>query len=117
MSLHKKIYRIVKQIPYGKVISYGSIASIVGCSARHVGYAMAAIPHDLELPWHRVVNAQGAISLRKHGQGDVEQKRLLLNEGVRFKHNGRIDLDRHSWCLDIDVIDDEILAAGDESAK
>lgn len=107
MSLHQKIYRIVGQIPHGKVTSYGNIANVVGCTARHVGYAMAAIPHELELPWHRVVNARGEISLRKNGQGDLEQRRLLLDEGVLFDNAGRIDLQHYGWQISHEVLDGE----------
>ncbi|MYB33939.1 MAG: cysteine methyltransferase [Gammaproteobacteria bacterium] len=113
MSLYARIYRIVAQIPYGKVINYGSIASVTGCSARQVGYAMASIPHDLDLPWYRVVNSKGEISMRKQGQGDLEQKRLLLEEGVLFDSTGRIDLEHHGWQMSHDVLDGETLEFGD----
>lgn len=112
MSLYRKIYRIVEQIPYGKVTSYGNIASVTGCTARHVGYAMASIPDHLDLPWHRVVNAQGRVSSRKHGQGDLEQKRLLHAEGVLFDDAGRIDLEHHGWQMSHDIPDDEIPESG-----
>ena len=69
MSLYDDIYQVVKQIPPGKVSSYGRIARIVGCNARQVGYAMAATPSGRDIPWHRVINSKGEISLRKDGKG------------------------------------------------
>ncbi|MCY4050374.1 MAG: MGMT family protein [Gammaproteobacteria bacterium] len=107
MSLYRQIYRIVAQIPYGKVISYGAIANMLGCTARNVGYAMASIPAGQDLPWYRVVNSKGEISLRKHGHGDLEQKRRLLEEGVSFDSAGRIDLERYGWRLNHDLFDNE----------
>ena len=114
LSLYQSIYRIVERIPYGKVISYGGIARIVGCSARQVGYAMAAIPYGQDLPWHRVVNSRGEVSPRKHGQGDSEQKFMLLSEGVLFDRKGRIDLDKHGWEDIHDADPDEFESVDDE---
>ncbi|MCY4228924.1 MAG: MGMT family protein [Gammaproteobacteria bacterium] len=111
MSLYARIYQIVAQIPHGKVINYGSIANVIGCSARQVGYAMASIPNDLDLPWHRVVNSRGEISMRKQGHGDLDQKRLLIEEGVLFDSTGRIDLEHHCWRMNQDVLDRETLEA------
>lgn len=96
-NLYARIYQIVRQIPPGSVTSYGNIAGIVQCNARQVGYAMAATPEGSGIPWHRVVNAQGEISARTQGDGDREQRQLLISEGIVFDTRQRIDLDRYGW--------------------
>ena len=97
MSIYDEIYDIVKRIPPGRVASYGRIAKMVRCNPRQVGYAMAAIPDGLDVPWHRVINSKGEISTRKDGDGDHYQYQKLLEEGVVFNANGRIDFDRFGW--------------------
>jgi methylated-DNA-protein-cysteine methyltransferase-like protein len=94
---YEGIYRIVRRIPTGRVATYGLIARLAGIPrhARRVGYALAALRDDT-VPWHRVVNAQGEISLRSTA-GYGEQRGLLEAEGVRFDKNGRIDLARFQW--------------------
>ena len=95
--LRARIYAVVRQIPAGKVATYGQIASIVGgCTARMVGYAMAAV-NEPDVPWQRVVNAQGKISARADGGGAVEQRVRLEAEGVPFDENGRMPLNRIRW--------------------
>jgi len=97
-SLYKKIYDVVRQIPPGKVATYGQIAKIVGkCTARMVGYAMAALPWGAEVPWQRVINYKGEISPRAHGNGSLRQRRLLEKERVRFDSRGRVDLKKVRW--------------------
>jgi methylated-DNA-protein-cysteine methyltransferase related protein len=94
-ALFPRVYDIVRQVPRGKVITYGDVAHLVGqgCDARVVGYAMANCPDDV--PWQRVINAQGKISL----QGDAAQKqRMRLEaEGIAFDQRGKIDLKRFRW--------------------
>lgn len=97
MSRYQDIYSLVRRIPAGCVTSYGRIARIVNCGAREVGYAMAATPSGQGIPWHRVVNSKGEISLRKDGRRDALQRRLLTEEGVVFDAKGRINLDRFGW--------------------
>lgn len=97
MSLYTRIYRIVRCIPAGNVTSYGKVAALVGTGARQVGYAMAAVTPDLEVPWHRVVNSRGELSLRKDGKADDRQRQRLIEEGVVFDQHGRIDFDRYGW--------------------
>ena len=96
-SLFPKIYEVVKQVPRGTVTTYGDVARIVGagCDARLVGYAMAGVD-DPEVPWQRVINAQGKISPRP-GRGPELQRRRLEAEGVQFDARGRIDLKRFGW--------------------
>jgi methylated-DNA-protein-cysteine methyltransferase-like protein len=89
----------VRRIPRGRVATYGQIAALAGIpnGARQVGYAMHALPAGSRVPWHRVINAQGAISLRANGSADRKQRAMLEREGVRFDAAGRIDLVRWRW--------------------
>lgn len=98
-STYQQIYAIVRQIPPGKVASYGQIARLVNrCTARMVGYAMHAIgAEDADVPWQRVINSQGRISSHGDGIGTNIQRQLLEEEGVIFDHTGRTDLKRFGW--------------------
>ena len=97
--IYKRIYAIVRQIPSGKVASYGQISHIVpGCNARMVGYALAAL-RDLDegetIPWQRVINSQGKISLTREGK--ALQRQLLEQEGVKFDEQGLVDFNEFGW--------------------
>ena len=94
---HGRIHRVVARIPRGRVATYGQIARLAGLSgqARLVGYAMHALPAGTRIPWQRVINAQGGISLP--GKSAIRQRELLEKEGVRFNARGRIDLDAFLW--------------------
>ena len=94
---HARIYKTVSRIPRGRVATYGQIARLAGLrgQARLVGYAMHALPTGSRVPWQRVINARGEISLP--GSSAVRQRELLEREGVRFDAKGRIDLDRFLW--------------------
>jgi methylated-DNA-protein-cysteine methyltransferase related protein len=95
---YARIYAVVRRIPRGCVATYGQIARLAGLPrhARMVGYALHNLPADSGVPWHRVVNAQGRISLRTGGDwGDV-QEGLLRSEGVELC-GGRINLRRFRW--------------------
>ena len=99
---HAAIYKIVKKIPRGQVATYGQIAALAAMprAARQVGYALRATPDNVKIPWHRVVNAEGRVSMRlKDWQsgGDDLQKILLAAEGVAFDETGKIDLKRYRW--------------------
>lgn len=99
---HQFFYAVVKRIPKGKVATYGQIAALAGMPrcARQAGYALAGTPVDVKIPWHRVINAQGRISLRlRHwdsGSDDL-QKILLEAEGVVFDSTGKVNLKRFQW--------------------
>jgi len=95
-AFHRAVYALVRKIPRGRVATYGQIAAILGWprAARAVGYAMRACPPGV--PWHRVVNASGGISLRASVDGMVTQRLRLEQEGVAVRR-GRIRLDRHRW--------------------
>jgi methylated-DNA-protein-cysteine methyltransferase-like protein len=97
-GLYERIYAVVYHIPPGQVATYGQIARIVGrCTARAVGYAMAALPCDTDVPWHRVINSQGKISPRRSGEGSARQRQLLEGEGIHFDQQGRVDLNVVGW--------------------
>jgi methylated-DNA-protein-cysteine methyltransferase-like protein len=90
------VYRLVRRIPRGCVLTYGEIAARLGRprGARAVGHAMRVCPPGV--PWHRVVNAQGGISMRAPMSGMVTQRIRLEQEGVTFRA-GRVLLARHRW--------------------
>ena len=94
----RAIYAVVAGIPHGRVVTYGQVAALAGLrgQARQVGYALAAIPESLELPWHRVINARGQVSARKRTRLHVLQRQLLEAEGIEFQ-GGRVDLGRFRW--------------------
>jgi methylated-DNA-protein-cysteine methyltransferase-like protein len=106
MAFNSTVWDIVREIPSGRVCSYGQIAAMVppppGMSgrdyaawgARWVGGAMAGCPSDV--PWQRVLNAQGKVSLRA-GSGGEEQRKLLEAEGVTFDDKERVDLSKYGW--------------------
>ena len=88
--LYTRIYTVVRQIPPGKVATYGQVAEIVGdCTARMVGYAMAASPDDV--PWQRVINAQGKVSPRADNWGSEVQRLRLEEEGVVFDADHKVN--------------------------
>ncbi len=99
MPRYQAIYAIVATIPEGRVATYGQIARMLGMPrhARQVGYALAATPVELSIPWHRVVNARGEISPRRKSGYDEFQRILLEDEGVVFDAGGRISLQRFQW--------------------
>jgi methylated-DNA-protein-cysteine methyltransferase related protein len=95
-TFHRAVYRLVREIPRSQVVTYGQIAVLLGWprAARAVGQAMRHCPPGL--PWHRVVYAQGGISLRGNVDSMLTQRVLLEQEGVPVRR-GRIRLDRHRW--------------------
>ncbi len=95
---YERIYTVVRAIPPGKAASYGQIAAIVGsCTARMVGYAMAALPNGSDVPWHRVLNAKGGISPRGDGLGPLVQRERLEEEGIAFDGEGRVHWPAVRW--------------------
>jgi methylated-DNA-protein-cysteine methyltransferase-like protein len=95
----ERVYAVVRRIPKGRVATYGQVARLAGLgqNARLAGYALHALPRHTLVPWHRVINARGKISLSPLGGGDVTQRLLLEREGVRFDGRGRVDLKRFGW--------------------
>lgn len=96
-DLYPQIYACIQAIPCGSVATYGQIAEIVHCGPRQVGYALSSLPKDTTLPWHRVVNREGSISVRA-SDGHCLQREKLEQEGVEFNLKGRIDLAQSQWC-------------------
>lgn len=95
----ERVYQIVRQIPEGRVTSYGAIAKAIGAarSARMVGYAMNA-SHDLEdVPAHRVVNRNGVLTGKHHFDGSNLMQQLLENEGIKVVNNQIVDFKKHYW--------------------
>ncbi|MBE9485968.1 MAG: MGMT family protein [Chloroflexi bacterium] len=95
--LYQRIYALVRQIPPGYVTSYGRIGQLIGCTARTVGFALAALPTGSDVPWQRVINSQGKVSSRTDGEGNILQRDLLEAEGLLFDQKSRIDLDKYGW--------------------
>jgi methylated-DNA-protein-cysteine methyltransferase-like protein len=96
-SFFEAVYAAVRQIPRGRVATYGQIARLLNnpAGSRAVGWALRALPRGHAVPWQRVVNARGEISLSERHQ--ALQKAFLESEGVRFDKSGRISLDRYQW--------------------
>ena len=101
-NFFERVYEIVRQIPEGKVTSYGAIAKAIGAarSARMVGWAMNA-SHNLEdVPAHRVVNRIGILSGKHHFEGTNLMQQLLENEGIQVVDNQIIDFENHFLVLE-----------------
>jgi len=99
-STWEKYYAVIRRIPRGRVATYGQVARMAGRPrhARQVGYALYTLPQGSKLPWHRVVNATGGLSVgRVVPGGDLAQRFRLEREGVAFGLNGRIALKRYGW--------------------
>ncbi len=94
----KAVWQVVAGIPRGHVLTYGEVARLAGMSgaARRVSQALRRAPRGMKLPWHRVVNAQGKISIPADSPGYREQKDRLEQEGVVFL-KGKIDLQRYGY--------------------
>lgn len=97
-ALSDRIKRTVRRIPRGKVASYGQVAALAGHprAARAVVWILHSSSAKAKLPWHRVINSRGTVSLRP-GCGYEEQRARLMAEGVVFDGEGRVDLRRYGW--------------------
>ena len=103
MTFTKKVELILKNIPQGKVTSYGSVAALAG-SPRAARQVVQILHRTDNIPWHRVVNSQGKIAIKDY-DGFQEQKMLLSMEGVRSDSKGKIELDKYQWkCYSIDEL-------------
>lgn len=100
-NFFEQVYFVTRQVPCGRVTTYGTIARLLGRrgAARTVGWALHGLPEDLvdEVPWWRVINAQGRISNSGRPQASAEQRALLEEEGVVVGADGRVDLKRFGW--------------------
>lgn len=99
LDRQERIYELVRQVPAGRVATYGQIAFVAGLpSARMVGRALALLPSGREVPWHRIVNSQGRIAVRAGAaSADAEQARRLRAEGVLLDRSGRVDFASVAW--------------------
>ena len=98
-NFFERVYDVVRQIPYGKVTSYGAIARFLGAarSARMVGWAMNACHGREDVPAHRVVNRVGLLSGKHHFEGTNLMQQLLESEGVKVKENKIVNFEKHLW--------------------
>jgi len=98
-ELHRQILEVIVLIPYGKVATYGQIAKLAGIPkhARLVGYVLKHLDQESRIPWHRVINSQGKISvMRINEKGENIQQQLLADEGI-YLLNNKINLKVFSW--------------------
>jgi len=98
-DLYARFYDVIQRIPTGRVATYGQIAALAGLPgyARQVGYALHATPADLDLPWHRVINSKGMISIKSDGPYENIQRLMLEEEGIKFDLKNRVPLKAYQW--------------------
>ena len=97
-SVYERILDAVRQIPRGRVATYGQVALIVGgCTPRMVGFCLASLDFDSDVPWQRVINHKGMVSARSSGHGSELQRELLIEEGVEFDKRGRVNFRKFGW--------------------
>ncbi len=98
-GIAEQVWQVIALIPKGRVATYGQVAELAGLpgGARRVGHLLSQLPPGSRIPWHRVINASGGISLPEHSGGFARQQRLLKKEGVAFNTSGRISLRRFRW--------------------
>lgn len=96
-SFRQRVFHVVAAIPYGQVATYGDIAQLIGSprAARQVGGVLKRLPEGSALPWHRVINRYGQISLT--GDDYLRQKKALVAEGICIDATGRINLQQYRW--------------------
>jgi methylated-DNA-protein-cysteine methyltransferase related protein len=104
-NFFERVYQIARQIPEGKVTSYGAIAKALGTarSARMVGWAMNASHNLDDVPAHRVVNRIGMLSGKHHFDGTNLMQQLLENEGINVVNNQIVDFEKHFWKPEVSV--------------
>jgi len=99
IGFFEKVYQVVRQIPYGKVTSYGAIARFIGSpqSARMVGWAMNNAHTKADVPAHRVVNRNGLLTGKHHFPGTQTMQRMLESEGVKVQDDQVLNFKEHFW--------------------
>ncbi len=100
LSFDKRVCEIVSRIPFGQVATYGQIAELMGSygSARQVGWSLRRLPISSEVPWHRVVNAKGHISMNPNREGsDWMQREMLIEEGIPVDASCTVPLKEYRW--------------------
>lgn len=116
---YDRIYAVVRQIPAGRVATYGQVAELAGLigKPRLVGYALYRVTEADALPWHRVINAKGEVSHSPVRKGtDYQQRSRLEAEGIRFSDAGKIDLATYRWQPDFWMLEDALAAIEAEEA-
>ncbi|CAN5894383.1 MGMT family protein [soil metagenome] len=98
-SFTERVYAMVGRVPRGRIVSYGGVGALLGQprAARGVGQALHALPDESDVPWWRVVNRNGEISIRGFPHAAQLQRAMLEAEGVRFDGHGRADWKRFGW--------------------
>jgi len=99
-SFFTSVYQVARQIPHGRVTSYGAIAEYLGTrgSARMVGWAMnSSHTHEKNVPAHRVVNRIGMLTGKRHFDGQDTMEQLLISEGISVENNQVVEFDKHFW--------------------
>ena len=97
-SFRERVYELVRCIPEGRVMGYGHVAAALGNpgAARQVGYGMAALPPDTDVPWHRVIHSDGSLATKGDPVRVVVQRGLLEREGLQFRRD-RLDMAAVGW--------------------
>ena len=98
-GFHARVYALVRMVPFGRVTTYGDVATMLGTPriARHVGWALSALPPDSDVPWQRVINAHAMVSWRGELGRASLQEALLRAEGVALGARGKVDLQALRW--------------------
>ena len=104
MTFPQRVYCLVRRVPAGRVVSYGMVAAALGESrkARQVGYALHMLAADTDVPWHRVINSQGAISIRGDDIRARVQRERLIAEGVVFDGHGRTSFQDYGYGFSVE---------------
>ena len=99
INFFERVYQVVRQIPFGKVTSYGAIAKFIGSpqSARMVGWAMNSAHSKPDVPAHRVVNRNGLLTGKHHFPGTNTMQRMLESEGVKVENDQIVNFEAHFW--------------------
>jgi len=98
-GFYRRVYAVVSLVPPGRVTTYGDVGTMLGSPriARQVGWALASLPPDSDVPWQRVINAHGMVSWRGELARAALQEALLRAEGVAIAERGRLDLEALRW--------------------
>lgn len=98
-GIDQRVWQVVHSIPAGRVATYGDVARLAGLpgAARRVGRSLRMLPPGSRIPWHRVINASGRISLPDGSASKYTQRERLEAEGILFRRSGSIDLSRYRW--------------------
>ena len=107
-TTYERIYDVVRQIPSGRVATYGQVAELAGLigKPRLVGYALYRVTDEMAVPWHRVINAKGKVSRSPVRNGtDYLQQALLEDEGIIFNNKGKIELSTYRWHPPIEMLE------------